>query len=176
LAEKAMSRVFAILILVCFGVTSFDASAAHGKRVKHAGHQKNAHPAKSPVGKHPARAKKAIEHASSAKSADTARNEEWYLDQARKSQGFKAVASVNHDAKFQPKGALVDHLVQQATVTNRQAVVEGNAAESVVRKTSVFPDQNKVTFMFVPPYVGNKLMDLQKRQDAPPMFTLSWKE
>jgi len=106
-------------------------------------------------------------HLRSEKITKPVRNQEWYLKQIKESEQFKAIALESDDAK----SSMVDHLVQQATLPN-YPIVENNTVTEGVTKT----DPSKFTFMFVPPFLNHKLMDLQNRPDMYPTFTMSWHE
>ena len=106
-------------------------------------------------------------HLRSEKITKPVRNQEWYLKHIKESDQFKAIALESDDAK----SSMVDHLVQQATLPN-YPIVENNTVTEGVAKI----DPSKFTFMFVPPFLNHKLMDLQNRPDMYPTFTMSWHE
>jgi hypothetical protein len=135
-----MSKIITILALIFLGTISLDAYAAQDAQdapVKHRLHDKV--------------------------KAKPVRNQEWYLQQIRESDRFKAIALESDDAK----SATVDHLVQQTTISD-QPIVETEGVAKI--------DPSKFNFMFVPPFINHKLMDLQSRPDVYPTFMMTWNE
>jgi len=94
--------------------------------------------------------------------AKPVRNQEWYLQQIRESDRFKTIALESDDAK----STMVDHRVQQTTISDHLVETAGVAKI----------DPSKFNFMFVPPFINHKLMDLQNRPDVYPTFMMTWKE
>jgi hypothetical protein len=95
--------------------------------------------------------------------AKPVRTQEWYLQQIRESDRFKAIALESDNAK----SSTVDHLIQQATISNHLFVETEGIAKI---------DRSKFNFVVVPAFLNHKLMDLQNRPDMYPAFTMMWKE
>ena len=156
-----MLKVIFTLVLTTLGAISFNSCAAqdeHANQIKRHLHGKGK---TKPV--------------KNEEIATPVRNEEWYLDQVRASDRFKAAALGNDGAEFSPRYMMVDHLVQQATISNHPIVENNKDTGSPYKNDSSLANSNKITFMIVPPVLSNKLMDLQKRPDIHPTVTFSWK-
>jgi hypothetical protein len=148
-----MSKIITIFVFAFWGSISLDACAAQNDPVNHVGHDLHGKGITKPV-----------------------RNEEWYLKQIRKSGRFKAIALGSDGAKFPSGHLMVDHLAQQATIQNRPVIENNKATEGDLKKDSSLAKPNGITFMFVPAFLSNKLMDMQKRSDMPTTLIISWKE
>ena len=115
-----MSKIITFFALIFFGAISLDVCAAQSDPVKHAKHHLHGKGTARPI-----------------------RNQEWYLQQIRESDRFKAIALESDDVK----SSMVDHLVQQATIPDHPV----DETEGIAKK-----DPAKLNFMFVPAFLNHK--------------------
>lgn len=153
-----MSTIFPVLVLIALGGYSLDSCSAQDKH--------------APPVKHRLDGKKNTKNV----PKEPARNEDWYLNQLRQSDRFRAIALEGDNTKISTDYRITPSLIQQATITNLSATETGAGQEGGLKKGTSLPGSKKITFMFVPPLSNLKFIDLQKRADTHPTFMMSWHE
>ncbi len=148
-----MLKITTILALILLGSSSLAISAPQEKPANHHKH-----------------------HAHRKKITGPVKNEEWYLNQARESQRFKAIALESDSADFLPENMMLDHLMQQVPHSNHPVDESNKNSNGAFKNNSTLANPNEITILFVPVIPNNKLIDLQNRPDLHPTLMLLWKE